>query len=243
MIEELIRSEHFRRIFPPLTALGLIALFVSLGVWQLDRAAEKNRRQALFENDAAFTLVKGDSPVTEFQRIETRGYYLDERQVLIDNIIVDGRIGYYAIIAFRYTADKPLLIVNRGWFPRPAANEPAPALGTGDDSRTVRGRAGHLPRVAIRSGEAFEGTGDWPKTANYPTLDDLSAELGDELLPFILLLHPTADDGFVRRWQPRDSGPMVHYGYAFQWFAMATAALGILLWRVRKRRGSAAHRA
>ncbi len=242
MIEELIRNEHFRRIFPPLAALGLIALFVSLGVWQLDRATEKNRRQALFEADAPLTPLTGDMPVTEFQNIEAHGYYLDERQVLIGNMIVDGRIGYYAITAFRYAPDKPLLIVNRGFIPRLAANELAPDLGTGADRRTVRGRAGHLPRVAMRSGEAFEGAGDWPKTSNYPTLEDLSAELGEELLPFILLLHPAADDGFVRRWQPRESGPMMHYGYALQWFAMATAVLGILLWRMRKRPGSAAHR-
>jgi surfeit locus 1 family protein len=240
MIEELIRNEHFRRIFPPLAALGLIALFVSLGAWQLDRAAEKNRRQALFENDTAFTPVEGDMPVTEFQNIEARGHYLDERQVLIDNMIVDGRIGYYAITAFRFAADKPLLIVNRGWIPRSAANEAAPDLGTGADRRTIRGRAGHLPKVGIRSREAFAGADDWPKRAIYPTLDELSAELGEELLPFILLLDPHAENGFFRRWQPRESGPMTHYGYAFQWFAMATAVLGILLWRVRKRRSAAA---
>ena len=56
-----------------------------------------------------------------------------------------------------------------------------------------------------------------------PTLDELSAELGQELLPFILLLSPEDDDGYVRLWQPRDSGPGMHYGYAFQWFAMAAA--------------------
>ena len=243
MIEELIRNEYFRRIFPPLAAAGLIVLFVSLGVWQLDRATEKNRRQALFENDAPFTPLTGDMPVTEFQNVEAHGYYLDERQVLIDNMIVDGRIGYYAITAFRYATDKPLLIVNRGFIPRSVAIEPAPDLGTSADRRMIRGRAGHLPRVAVRSGEVFEGAGDWPKTAMYPTLDDLSAELGEELLPFILLLHPQAENGFVRRWQPRESGPMMHYGYAFQWFAMATAVLGILLWRMRKRRGSAVHQA
>ena len=235
MLEELIRNEHFRRIFPPLAALGLIALFVSLGLWQLDRAAGKNRVQALFENDAPFTQLTGDMPVTEFQNIEVSGHYLGERQVLIDNMFVDGRIGYYAITAFRYADDEPLLIVNRGWIARPGMNEPARDISVGGSSRTIRGRVAYLPRVAIRSGEAFEGAGDWPKRAIYPTLEELSAELGRNLLPFILLLRPHADDGFVRHWQPRESGPMMHYGYAFQWFAMAAAVLGIFLWRMRKK--------
>jgi len=235
MIEELIRNPHFRRIFPPLAALGLIAMFVSLGLWQLDRAAGKNRLQALFENDAAYSRLSGDMPVTEFQNIEAYGQYLDERQVLIDNMFVDSRIGYYVITAFRYAADQPLLIVNRGWIARPVAHDTNPDLGTGGARRTIRGRVGHLPGVGIRPGAAFEGAGDWPKKAIYPTLDDLSAELGQETLPFILLLSPDEDDGFLRRWQPRESGTMMHYGYAFQWFAMATTVFVILVWQMRRR--------
>ena len=240
MIEALIRNEQFRRIFPPVVAVGLIALFVSLGLWQLDRAAEKNQLQALFDNDTAFARVTGDMPVTEYQNIEAYGYYLDAQQVLIDNIFRDSRIGHYVITAFRYAANEPLLIVNRGWIARPVDNDSNVDLSTGDTRRTIRGRVGRLPEVAIRSGEAFEGADDWPKKAIYPTLDDLSAELGQEVLPFILLLNPEADNGFVRRWQPTGSGPSMHYGYAFQWFAMATAVLVILGWQLRKRhlRGS-----
>jgi surfeit locus 1 family protein len=236
MLEELIGNEHFRRIFPPLAALGLIALFVSLGLWQLDRAAGKNRVQALFEIDAPFMQLTGDMPVTEFQNIETHGHYLGERQVLIDTMFVNGRIGYYAITAFRYADNEPLLIVNRGWIARPGVNEPDPDIGVGTGSRTIRGRVGYLPRVAIRSAAAFERADDWPKTAIYPTLEEISAELGEDLLPFILLLNPDTDDGYVRRWQPRESGPMMHYGYAFQWFAMAAAVLWIFAWRMRKKR-------
>lgn len=236
MIEALIRNEQFRRIFPPVVAVGLIALFVSLGLWQLDRAAEKNQLQALFDNDTAFARVSGDMPVTDYQNIESYGYYLDAQQVLIDNIFRDSRIGHYVITAFRYAVNEPLLIVNRGWIARPVDNDSNVDLSTGETRRTIRGRVGRLPRVGIRSGEAFEGAGDWPKKAIYPTLDDLSAELDQEVLPFILLLHPEADDGFVRRWQPSGSGPSMHYGYAFQWFAMATAVLVILGWQLRKRR-------
>jgi surfeit locus 1 family protein len=236
MFEELLDNQHFRRIFPPLAAMAMITLFVSLGLWQLDRAAGKNRVQALFENDAPFTQLTGDMPLTEFQNIEVRGHYLGERQVLIDNMFIDGRIGYYAITAFRYADDEPLLIVNRGWIARPGKHEPDPDLGVGGGTRTIRGRVGNLPRVAVRSAAAFERTGGWPKTAIYPTLDSLSVELGEDLLPFILLLHPDADDGYVRRWQPRESGPMMHYGYAFQWFAMASAVLGIFIWRMGKKR-------
>lgn len=236
MLDELINNEHFRRLFPPLAAVVFIALFVSLGTWQLDRAADKKRVQALFESDAPFTPLAGDMPVTKYQNIEVQGRYLGDRQVLIDNMFMDGRIGYYAITAFRYADDEPLLIVNRGWIARLGPNQPPPDVDVGSNSRSIQGRVGSLPRVAKRLPEAFGDDGDWPKKALYPTLDELSAELGEDLLPFILLLLPDADDGFVRRWLPRESGPMMHYGYAFQWFAMAAAAGGIFLWRMRKNR-------
>lgn len=219
-----------------MAAVGLIVLFVSLGLWQLDRAAEKTRLQALFDDDVAYARVTGDMPVSEYQNIEAYGYYLDSRQVLIDNVFVEGRIGHYVITAFRYAANEPLLIVNRGWVARSVDSDANIDLGTGETRRTIRGRVGRLPRVGIRSGEAFEGAGDWPKKAIYPTLDELSAELEQEVLPFILLLHPEADDGFVRRWQPAGSGSSMHYGYALQWFAMAAAVLVILAWHLRKRR-------
>jgi surfeit locus 1 family protein len=235
-IDDLIENQQFRRFFPPLAATLLFVLFVSLGLWQLDRAAEKNRVQALFEEEAPHTRVTGHMPVTEFQRIEAYGQYLGERQVLIDNMFLDGRPGLYAITAFRYAMDQPLLIVNRGWIARPPANAAKPDLSIAGDTRTVRGRVGSLPRVGIRSREAFREGDDWPKTAVYPTLEDLSRELGENLLPFVLLLGPDADDGFVRRWQPQDRGPMMHYGYALQWFAMAAAVAGIFVWRLRKKR-------
>jgi len=233
--DEIIESEQFRRLFVPLASLFLFILFVSLGVWQLGRAAEKNSIRALFEEGAPYTRATGDMPVTEYQPIEARGRYLNERQVLIDNMIVDGRIGFYAITPLRYATAEPLLLVNRGWIPRAAGDSTKPDLGVAGDVRTVQGRVGYLPRVGIRSREAFQAGDEWPKTASYPTPEDLSAELGEELLPFVLLLDPAADDGFLRSWQPRESGPMMHYGYALQWFAMAAAVAGIFVWRRRKK--------
>jgi surfeit locus 1 family protein len=127
-------------------------------------------------------------------------------------------------------------MVNRGWVARPANGQPGPDISIGNACRTLHGRIGYLPRVGIRSRDAFADTDGWPKNALYPTVAELSSELGEELLPFVLLLSPAEENGFVRRWQPRESGSMMHYGYAFQWFAMAVAVLGLLFWNLRKRR-------
>ena len=231
MIEDLLKNETFLRWFPPAAGLVFIAVFISLGFWQLDRAMEKKAMLSLFESDAEFVEPSDFAGLTEFDRIRVFGRYQDDRQVLIDNIPKDGQLGYYVITPFEPSISDDLLLVNRGWLPKSADVD----LGIDAESRTVRGVAGHLTRVAIRPGEAFTEHDEWPRVGLFPTLAEIAAELGEELLPTVLLLHPDADDGFVRRWEPDVSGPMKHYSYAFQWFAMAVAAAGIAGWQTYKR--------
>lgn len=236
MLENLLEDPRFRRLFPPVAATGLIIVLASLGLWQLDRAAEKNRLQALFESEAPYTRLEDSAAATDFQNIEALGTYDGDRQVLVENMFVGGRVGNFVLTPFRPAEGQRLLIVNRGWVARPLAGEPDADLAVAPTERRLRGQFGHLPRVGMRSGAAFPQAGEWPKKARYPTLADLSSELGEEIWPFVLLLSPTDEDGFVRHWQPAGSGPMMHYGYAFQWFAMAAAVLALLIWHLRKRR-------
>ena len=232
--DSILKTEPLRRLIPPLAGLVFIVLFVWLGFWQLDRAQQKNELVALFEDDAPWSRLYNDMPVEIFQRLESLGQYQADQQVLIDNIVVGGRVGSYVMTSFRHAPDAPLLIVNRGWIEKTQLNT-LPDTSVTDEFITLRGRVGRLPRVGIRPGEAFEGANDWPKVAVYPTLEEMATELDTELLPFVLLLSPDADSGYVRRWQPPQSGPMMHYGYAFQWFVMALAVFGILLWNIRKK--------
>ncbi|MDX1404490.1 MAG: SURF1 family protein [Woeseiaceae bacterium] len=232
-LDGLIDNEQFRRFFLPLATLFLTGLFLSLGLWQLDRAAQKNRLQQMFESNVYLELRPG-MPVVEFQNLETEGRYLSERQVIVDRIILDDRLGYYVLTPLRYAENEPLLIVNRGWIARSNASGSKPQVEVAGTMRKVRGRMGFLPKVGIRSGEAFTANDDWPKLASYPTPDELSRALGAAVLPFVLLLDPDDEDGFIRRWQPAERGPMMHYGYAAQWFAMAAAVAGIFVWKRRK---------
>lgn len=226
-----------RRFVPPVAAVMAIGLFTSLGFWQLDRAAQKEELAALFSNDAPYReLGRIDEPVP-FQRVETRGRLLTDRQVLIDNIVKNGRLGYYVITPLEYTRGEPLLLVNRGWIDRGRIeNEDAPLQVDGDVA-PIRGRVGNLPRVGIRGGAGFADSGEaWPKIAVYPTPDEVAAELGRDVLPWALLLSPDDERGYLRDWQPEQSGPMMHYGYAFQWFAMALGVVIIAAWQLSKRR-------
>lgn len=238
MIEDLLKNELFLRLVPPVAGLAFVGVFISLGLWQLDRAGAKEALMDQFEADAPYAQPSDYGKLQGFDRIEVFGQFLADRQILIDNIPRNGRIGYYVITPFRPSRNDPLLLVNRGWVPKSGPGEDAPDMTVNEEYMTVQGLVGHLPRVAIRPGEAFAVHGDWPRTALYPTLDEIAAELGDELLPIVLLLSPDAGNGFVRNWEPDISGPMTHYSYAFQWFSMAAAVVLLVGWHMRKRLGS-----
>ncbi|MGH8167327.1 MAG: SURF1 family cytochrome oxidase biogenesis protein, partial [Woeseiaceae bacterium] len=141
---------------------------------------------------------------------------------------------------FAYESGKPLLLVNRGWAAKTSEGAGLPDLpagdGNGSPAVTVRGKAGQLPRVGIRAGEAFTGDANWPRTANWPTLAELAQALSHDVLPFVLLADPEPGSGMIRRWEPRQVGPARHVGYAFQWFALAAAVVVTTLVLYRKKR-------
>ncbi len=231
MIDDLLKNEAFLRWLPLVAAAVFIGVFVSLGFWQLDRAIEKKAMLSLFQSDAIFEEPSDFAALEQFDRIKVFGQYLDDRQILVDNIPKDGKIGYYVITPFKPSVSDDWLLVNRGWVPKTADVD----LSLHGESRTILGLSGFLPRVAIRPDEAFTEHNNWPRVGFYPTMDEVAAELSETLMPAVLLLHPDAEEGFVRRWEPDVSGPMTHYSYAFQWFTMAMVVSGIAGWYLHKK--------
>ena len=236
MIDTLLQNERFRRIVPPLAAVLLIVLFVSLGFWQLDRAGEKRALNELFEQASEHVPLADVSGERLYEPFFAQGRFLDGRQILIENMVMNGRLGYHVIAPFEYAVSEPLLLVNRGWIEKPLDPRAVPAIDIEVAERTVRGMVGRLPRVGIRSGEAFADAGDWPKLAVFPTTDDVSRELDHEVLPFVMLLGPGEAEGYLRDWRPQEMSPMQHLGYAVQWFGLALTVLVIFAWNLRRRR-------
>ncbi|MBT8084669.1 MAG: SURF1 family protein [Woeseia sp.] len=220
---------------PPLAGVGLIAMFISLASWQLDRAAQKEALVALFSDSAAPQRLSEIAIPQLFQPVLVSGEYLPERQVLIDNIINNGRVGYNVITPFKSEPAGEVLLVNRGWLAKETAGDSLPPIAVDTGRRTIAARVGRLPRVAVRPGAAFAETEGWPRVAVYPRLEDVASVTGFAIQPPVLLLSAAADDGFVRDWQPAQQGPMKHYGYAFQWSALALTVLVVLLWQLGKR--------
>lgn len=213
----------------------LVVQFAGLSVWQISRGLDKNAEQQAFSSQAGFTPWTDGMEVRSFQKLEVTGHFDSARQVLLENIIINSRLGYYVLSPLRVAEDVPLLLVNRGWFERSSEGIDFDRLALPPNRMTTRGRAGSLPRAGYRMGEAISDDAGWPKLAVYPTLEEIAVSLGEPVQSFVLLMDPEEESGFFRHWVPEEMGSSRHYAYALQWFAMGIVLAGLLIWNYRKR--------
>ncbi len=221
----------------PLLVGGLLVVqFAGLGAWQISRGLEKRAVQYAYQDETSFKSWQHGMDVRAFQRIKATGIYDGEHQVVLDNIIINSRYGHYVITPLDIDSSKPLLLINRGWVEKSTGEFDKARLALPDGEQIVRGRAGSLPRAGYKMGDAIIAGQDWPKHAVYPSIEEVSAALGRDLQPFILLMEHDEKHGFLRHWVPSEFGPGKHFGYALQWFAMGAVLSGLLVWNYRKKR-------
>lgn len=234
------QSENALPSWLPLVAGAILVVqFAGLSVWQISRGFEKLERQEAWSAESGYANFHDGADVRAYQPIKASGRFAADRQFLLDNIIFNSQYGYYVLAPLELGENVPALMVNRGWVqksgPTPDLAEVAATIVVDEERRTVRGRVGALPRAGMRMGDAILPGSRWPVVAVYPTLEDLEAKLGRELQPFVLLMDPDDEGGFLRHWVPEEMGPGKHFGYAFQWFAMGAALTALLVWHYRKR--------
>ncbi len=222
----------------PLLVGGLlVAQFAGLGAWQISRGLEKRADQQLFRDETGFSAWQDGMEVRPYQRLKATGRFDNERQLLLDNIVVETRYGAYVLTPLIGMEGEPVLLVNRGWVEKmPSASFDITQLEVPTDRITVRGRAGSLPRAGMKMGDAIAPGQDWPKTAVYPSSEEVAAALGREVQAFVLLMDHEEQHGFYRHWVPTEFGPGKHFGYALQWFAMGAVLSGLLIWNYRKKK-------
>jgi surfeit locus 1 family protein len=219
------------RLFTTVLAIALIAMLVSLGRWQLQRAAEK---RVLFDSFAApgvdaRPIDLQTARVPRYSYVQAVGSYDATRQILIDNMVEGERPGYFVITPFALQKGGWVL-VNRGWVPFGQSRADRPAVPVGGTLRTIRGRADNLPSPGIKMGVPAPLAPPYPVVATYPTRAEVAQLLNEPdwtSATDLILLDADQPDGYVRKWAPPGFPPVRHIGYAVQWFGLALA-LGVI---------------
>jgi surfeit locus 1 family protein len=194
----------------------------------LRRADEKRLLYDAFDKgaDVAFVIDGGTPALPRYGHVEARGRYDGSRQILIDNMTdADGRAGYFVITPFAL-AGGGWLLINRGWVPLGSSRAVLPAIGVAGDTRTLRGRADHLPSPGIHMGRAAALVPPFPVVANFPSHADIQQLVHESswaTAADLVLLDAGEPDGYVRQWRAPGLPPMRHIAYAVQWFGLAAA--------------------
>ena len=241
-----------------LAALLTLAATVSLGRWQLSRAAQKEALQAEIEaqrqrpalDQDAFLAI--DKPADALHRpVHLRGLWLADQTVYLDNRQMHGVPGFYVLTPFALEGSEQTVMIQRGWIQR-NFNDRAQLMPVETPAGLVEvtGRIAPPPAHLLELGKpaapasapvsAAEGASGvqaaQPAVGSSPIRQnlDLEAFRSETRLPLrtdlTLQQIGAASEGLQRDWPAPALGVEKHYGYAFQWFGLAARVVILYVW-------------
>ena len=229
-----------------LAALLGVLVTVSLGRWQLSRAAEKEALQAALDERGRLPAVDGaallsaaaaptDTQALVHRAVVLQGRWLPQHTVYLDNRQMQGRPGFFVLTPLQLAAPNTgVVLVQRGWAPRNFQDRSAlPPVDTlvGAVVR-VDGRIAAAPTRLYE----FQGAARSEGSSRIRQNLDLAAfrtETGLALAPLTVVQTGEAvgaGDGLQRDWPVVGAGVDKHYGYAFQWFGLSGLMALLYVW-------------
>lgn len=226
-----------RRAVIFVAALAVAALTARLGVWQLDRAAQKEALQAAVEQrgqlsaltDRALPVSAASAEPKLHRPVVLQGEWVQRATVYLENRQMNGVPGFFVVTPLRLQGSGDAVLVQRGWVPRDMQDRsrvpdlPLPG-GVVSLVGTLVPPPSKLYDFAGGSAGAIRQNLD---------LAEFARETGLALRPFSVQQSPTpanAHDGLSRQW-PRPAVDIhKHLGYAFQWFALCALTAGLYVW-------------
>lgn len=204
-----------------------------LGLWQLQRAAQKTAlhdalraTDALPALDAAALARSADAvPPQLHRRVRLEGRWLDAHSIYLDNRQMQGRPGFFLVTPL-LIAPGDAVLVQRGWLPRNSLQRDRLA-----PVQTTPGVVQIEGRIASGLGRLYEFDSAASGTIRQ-NLDvaDFARETGLSLRPLAVVQLGSDAEGLQRQWTPAAADVSKHHGYAAQWFALSALITGLYVW-------------
>jgi surfeit locus 1 family protein len=236
-----LRSEHSIGVFHirinwlfAVCVLVTAAAFARLGVWQLDRAAEKVEAQQAMViesklnadpiEDIPLGHLHRANPDLQNRHVSLRGEFVNERTILLLAEFFQGMIGYGVVTPFRLASNQQLILVSRGWttgiLPPDAPPELRPVSGPVEITGQI-----FIPAENARVLASQIDASVWPLRMRSLEIDVISDVLGEPLFPFEIRLTEQQDGVLVRHWPAVNADVDQNLFYAVQWFSFALLVL------------------
>ncbi len=226
-------NARFRFCLIALSTLLAVALTLSLGRWQLRRAAQKEAFQAHIDAGTALPkltsqalTVQGDQLLQLHRLVLLRGRWLAQRTVYLENRQMNNRQGFYVVTPLQLEGSANVVLVQRGWVARNFIDRTLlPKIDTPAASVEIEGRIAPPPSKLFE----FEASETGPIRQNLD-MKQFASEVGAPLLGVSVQQLGPASEGLQRDWPPVEAGVEKHYGYAFQWFALSALLAILYVW-------------
>ncbi len=210
-----------------LFSVTFFVLFINLGFWQLDRAAEKEQMMVVNESrrtQEPLAIVDLPDDVSELSGLPVKleGEYLIQRIFLLDNRVLDGKVGFEVLIPFREQTGQ-LLLVNRGFIPMARTRLEKQIIPELKDKMAGMGSIYIPSKNSFIPEEIITSNIRWPVIVQTSSPGVLQQFLGETLYPYIVRLDQLDVNALPRHWPTSVVSPLKHNGYALQWFTMALA--------------------
>lgn len=226
-----------RFIVVTLAALLTALVTARLGLWQLDRAAQKTAlqqaidqrgRMAPIADASALASTAEEAQAQHHRPARLQGRWSDAHTVFLDNRQMRSAQPGFVVVTPLVLADGRAVLVQRGWAPRDAQDRArVPVTPTPEGTVTVAGRIAPPPPRLFE----FQGGESGPIRQNLD-LDAFARETGLRLAPVSVLQTEAgaAADGLQRDWPAPSLGLSRHQGYAFQWFGLSALVVILYVW-------------
>lgn len=172
--------------------LILIFGFSGFGIWQINNPPQTSSLQFTVPAHEALETLSLNMPFEEFtpyQQAQATGHYRARNSILLDNIIYQGKPGYHLITPFEIMASRAVILVNRGWLPKPSSADTLPQFKTPEGLITI---SGHLSQSQAKTATFKQSNplSATPPLWYYLDLNFFSQINGYSVLPLILNLNP-----------------------------------------------------
>lgn len=221
-------------LWPTMATFSILPLLLYLGFWQLDRAEQKtalHQHYAQRSNEAPVESIGPNIDIVDllWRRAVLSGSFNQDYTFLLDNQVLNRQPGYYVYSLFKTDIDTTLL-VNRGWIRAGTDRWDVPGLATPGGRLKLSGVIKPAPATGwLLAKNTDEKLEDGLYRLQQISPEEISRKYQLTLPSYVLRLDAESTAGYVRDWQQPASGKEKHLGYAFQWFAMASALLIIFL--------------
>ena len=213
-------------------SIFFVFVFVFLGIWQIERAANKEGLLQDFntEQESPPTRLTSQSP--NWSRVFVDGVFDSSRQILIDNQIHNGKVGYKIFTPFRFDENK-IVLVDRGWIGQGQSRSDLPQLNILEKKSRIIATVTSPEQGVLAGSELL--TNEWPRVSQTKAVEVIASAFKEPILDIVLVLDPGSSQitEFIQI-KPFAITPVKHYGYAMQWFTMSIVLLGMFLYALKR---------